>query len=904
MRELRLVMVVLAWGALLVCAQAEKGDEAQDMVRRGMAEALEARWAGGRSAEEKHLLARAYANQARRARAGEARDKAFEAADAHYRAWIELLERDARRTDPADVVALGAARVEYAGMILSGQAAEPLDQYEITNGLKADEPRLAELLTRAGKQYQEAEKTLKPIVDDLPYYEEDLLAAGMYDAFQQTRLDLKFNLGWVGYYLGVLAEDPSRARQLLEAAERRFQELIDSGQTGQMRYQCYMALGMTRWRQGEFDEAERMFGYALGPDVSPVTAVQVRYQLARAQLAAEKFDEARTTLGPVVVRDPQNLPAGYGPARFYVNLAHIWHAYSYLLEAVDLMKVARESTARTAIETKAQRRRELGLAEFKRLSERGGPWPGLVQLYVASTVSVHTPLDELSPMELHFTAGVLLDAQRYDEALRRLEAARARLEAQTSADKRVLADVLFELGRAHYLLKDERKAAAVFQNLAEEYAASDNAPQAVTFAYTLWGRVAERSQQVEDYLRLADTLRTLIARYAEHPKRAEARWLLPVALQLAGRYAQAAEAFAEVPRDGPHGEAAAFRELVCRRLALDARRSEMTDVAYAEAARRLARALARYAPLAYERAQAMTPAKKGEALEWSAEARVMAAELLVSPKVAGYRPALDVLESYEEQYPESGRLATVLAARIRAYRGLREFEQASKVLRAFLERATPAQRGVTLLALAQGMQEEVERLVEKGEGQQARRLAQDSVETFDELEKWLRAGEQRTRSLTFVRLGRAQMLHLAGQHDAALEIVNKLLAEEPNNGNYRYLQAQILTERLGDDGSKQEIQLVQEAWAALLADPAIRQRAPERYWEARYRWLEMGWRRRDARAVSTASQLRVLDRGSGVEPWVSRLDALLAEARRELGLEPLPASEADQPTSETLPTGG
>ena len=58
---------------LAVLAAGQQPDPAADidrLIQDGMAEALEGRLQGGRTPDEKHQLARAYANKARRARAG------------------------------------------------------------------------------------------------------------------------------------------------------------------------------------------------------------------------------------------------------------------------------------------------------------------------------------------------------------------------------------------------------------------------------------------------------------------------------------------------------------------------------------------------------------------------------------------------------------------------------------------------------------------------------------------------------------------------------------------------------------------------------------------------------------------------------------------------------------------
>lgn len=876
-------------------------DDVQRMVRDGMAEALDARLGGGRTAEEKHLLAQAYTNKARRQRQGDERKRAFEQADKKYRAWIEDLEKAARAGKVADLVRLGAARVEFAGMILSGQAASDLDEFEITGGRRGDRETLAGLLKAARGHYEQAQQDIQPLVDDLPAYEEELFEVGLYDPLLQADLDLRLNLGWANYYLGVVAPTGETQRGAhLAAAERLFQGLVNLGQTGQMRYRCYLALAMAQREQGRFDEAERNFGYALGEDVEPTIEAQVRYELARGQVKSGKFDEARTTLRPLVQKNPQNLSREDRPARFYINLAHLWDANSYLVEADVIRAEARGSTARTAILQKAQRSRETGLARMRRLARYGGPWPALVQIYVAASVNLKTPTSRLSVMELLYTAGVLSDAKRYDEALARLQEAASREDLDTD----LAGDVLFEIGRCQYQLTNQRGAAEAFGKLAREYRSHAKAPQAATFAYQLWGQIAEDSERQDDYLRLVDTLRNLIESFADHPKRVEAAWLLPVALQLAGRFESAAVQFAKVPEDSKHWEEAQFRRVMCRRRACEAVRGTLSAERYQAKGQRAAAALIRYADEAGERAEAAID--REAVIKWSAEARIAAAELLASQGVNDYQKALELVASFETQYPQSEQLGRVLAARIRAYRGLLEFDEASRILEQFLRAAPPEQVGGTLAALAKGMQEEVQRLLENGQTETARKLAADSVATFEELEKWVRAEPSRARNLDFVLSGRAQMHYLAGQHEEAQHLVSALLKKSPKNGNYQYLQALLLTDRLTEDTSAAEVKKTQDAWGGLLTDPAIRQRAPERYWEARYNWLALALRLGHAADVEKAiTQERVWYPDLGGASSKEKLEALLARARVAQGkpAETQPATETQPEGAEKQPDG-
>lgn len=882
----------LAWVASMpVAAQESPGapPEVEQAIRSGLVETLEVQFGPGATPQQKHWLAQAQANRARRARGETDRAQAFEQAERRYNDWIDALVRAAERGGVLDRVRVAAARTELAGLLLGGPAARELDEFELSLGRRGDRAQLTSVLERARGMYDAAQQALDPISRNIAAHEDELLAAGLYDVVQQARLDITLNLGWCYYYLGVLEErDGEQRRTRLATAERNFQELLNSGQSGPMRYLCTLALAMSQREQGKLVEAERSFAYVFQDDVAPALAAQARYELARTQLRGEKFDEARTTLRPLVDKDAEQLSADERAARFYINLAQLWDANSYLLEADASRREARNSPAATALLAKAQRSRESGLAKFRRLAQRGGPWPAVVQIYIAQSVDLRTPLGELSELELLFTASQLIDAKRYPDALVRLGEAAAR----ASEDATLAGEILFELGRVQYLLKDERAAAEAFERLATEHASHPKAEQAATFAYPLWGKVAERSKASADYERLIASLQNLLARYANHPRRDEALWLLPVALQAAGRFEEAAAEFARVPEASRYREEAQYRSAVCRRRAVEASRGQVEGESFAQAAQRAAEALRQYARAARERApQAVDPRA---VLRWAADAQIAAGELLAGPGVSAYDLALAAVADFEQAFPESDQVGRVLAVRIRAYRGQREFERAAAIVAQYLQAAAPEQVGATLATLARGMQEEVERLLGDGERASAEALARDAVATFEELERWVSADAARAGNRDAVRSGKARMLYLAGDLALALELVEALLTESPQNGNHLFLRAQVLTAALPAEPSAAEAEAAREAWGVLLRDAAIRQRAPEQYWEARYHWLRLTLARGAAADVETAIvQERVWWPELGGEPWQGRFAELLRAARTAQGKpaeEPQPAT--------------
>ncbi|MGD8453694.1 MAG: hypothetical protein PVJ57_17920 [Phycisphaerae bacterium] len=869
-------------------------------VREGMVETLESKFNGGRTADEIHLIAQACSNRARRARQAVARQRALDQADRRYQQWINTLEKTARSDASAKAtVNLAGARVEYAGMLMGLRAAGVLDEIEISAGQRGDRDQLRTALTAALEQYAAGGEVVNRLYDELDTREDEFLAAGVYSTIIQLKLDVTYNAGWAYYYLGMIEDKDERQRgEALRVAERCFQTLLDSGQSGQMLYQCYLGLAMAQREMKRFDDAERSFASAMQEGVEAVVAAQARCELARCHVAAKKFTEARTVLAPLISQDESQVSGEERALRFYLNLARLLDANSYLAEAEAIRAQATGSTAKTAILRQAERTRQIGLARFNQLAVQGGPWPAVVQLYIASSIDILAKPEDLSPVELLYSARQLVDAQRYKDAVARLNEALARPQFQVEPAERLPDDtdlagqLLMELGKCYYRLDEPAQAADAFDRLAREFRGHELAEQAATFAYQLRVEIARKSKQPADHAKLADTLLNLLQSFPEHPQRDEAAWLLPVTLQAAQRYAEAADEFAKIAADSPHHDEARLRELLCRRLALEARRGELTAEKYAQEGQTVADALRGYADETAKRAAELTPTEAKDLVTFSAEARVNAAELLASEGLERYQPALDLVSEFEQQHPDSDLIGRVLAVRIRAYRGLRQFEQATETLARYLE-AVPSERaGAVLSSLAGGMQQEVERMQQDGRSEAAAKLAGESVETFVQLEQWLEKHSQYAAQVPTVVFGRAQMLYAAGRLDEARQAVAGLLERNAQNGNYQRLLALILTKQLTGDATADQITSAKDAWGELLKDPSLRKRAPERFWEARYHWLALCLREGAAEEVDKSiKELQVWYPDLGGAPWADQLRELRREARTKLGL---PAEEAPE----------
>jgi tetratricopeptide (TPR) repeat protein len=905
MMRLALATALLAALAVTPATRAQQaGDEipadVQALVRDGQGAALEAKLSGARRPLDLELLARAYTNQARRERRSEDRDQAFNKAADFYGQWRAALERDATLPAAKREVSLAAARAMYGTAIVGVWADADLNEYELTGGRRGDRARLLDKLKLAREEFDGAAARLDPLVRDLSAREDEFLALGIDDQIRTLRLDITLTRSWVNYYIGLLETDEATRTAALQAAQAGFRELIDSAYVGRMIYRCFLGLGVSLRELRQFDEAVRAlnnvprYGAAAaaadgedpadGVDIS--LQVQVRCELARLLLAQGKFEEARAELAPLAERDLDTLRNEERPATFYFNLAVILDAASYLQEAEQIRAQAEGHRSARSLLANAERIRARGVGKFQRLALRGGGWNAIAQVYIVSSLARDADPTTLSPADLLYVARDMLARDELAPALERLREAAGRSDLEPA----LAGDILFELGTAQYKTDDWRSAAETFARLAGEFRSHDKASQAAAFAYQLWAKLAEESKAPADYQKLADVLLNLLQSYPQHPNRPEAAWWLPVALQAAGKLDDAAAEFAKIPESSPHWEEAQFRRALCARLAVEQKRGELTPDEFRQQAGAAADLLRQYGRDASERAAA--GGAKATAKTWAAQAEVAAAELLAAQGVDRFEDARAVVDGFEERYPDSDLVGRVLGVRIRAYRGLRQFEQAAQILDQYLQ-SVPAERaGAVLAVLASGMEEEVARLADGGQADAARELAKEAIVTFEQLARWCAADPARAANARVVRLGLARMQYQAGEHAAALETARGLLADDPRNGQYQRVLAQALTAQLGDSADAAAVTAAQAAWGELLKDSALRQRAPQVFWEAQYNYLALLLRSGDAGTVKQAiRQQSIWFPDLGGPPWQERLRQLLTEAE----------TRAPDPAAETPP---
>jgi tetratricopeptide (TPR) repeat protein len=856
----------------------ESGADVTRMVDAGMVEALQARFGAQPATDQLRLLAIAHANKAALQTADAACDADFRAARRRYEAWITAIGRDAQLDPTKREVDAAGARIALSAMILMRWAAPDLDRNEITNGAFDSADRLESLLRDAGALLDQALAALDPLAEAIaagdPDTEERFLALGIYDAVRRLRFEGRFHLGHCRLYLASLPQSPAKERlNALRDAERLFQSVINAGTSGDAAARAQLGLAVTLRRQGRFDEARQYYDAALKlVDEGPVAA-RARVERAGCEIDAGRFQDARLGLDPLVSLDPANLAADQQASRFYVNLAHVWDANSYLLEADRLSQVA-DAPPGDAVARRARAIRDQGLVRMNRLAARGGPWPELVALYVGSTFDPRAPIDSLTPAELLFAARDC--AQRGDHAAAQ-ERLRAALARETGAE--LTGEIVFELAGSLAITGETREAAQLFDRLVREHAQHPKSEQATTHAYQLWARIAEDGGDRADYLRLSDALRALLRHHPRHEHRLDATWWLPLALERGGEFEQAAAHYASVPAESPHWEEARYRRVVCRRRAWQANR----DTASAQ---RIADELHGYAIEAYARAS--NTADPAAVRAWAARALLESAEVCL-PVDGGFNRALTILDAFDVPQADATLAGRALGVRILALRGLGKLDEASRVARDALDRLSPDESAPVLALLASAVLDQLDRFEADDVRAEARALATAALDVFERLEARSRETESSasTSGLDAARFALARVRYAAGKPAEARIVIESLLESQPNRGDYRRLQALVLTALVGSDGrisrtaTAQTLAAAKDAWAKLLSDRQLLHKAPQRYWEARYQFLRLLLAQgKAAEVVAAIEQERVWRPELGGPPWRARLEQLLADARQ------------------------
>ncbi len=865
------LLAVLLTGPARTTARSE---DLEALVQDGHVEALERRFPEPRNADQLRMLALAQRNRAASISDTHDRRNAYEDAARRFEAWIERLRVSAR--DPRQrAVELAEARMIYADMILGGWLVPDFDALERTDLHDGDRLRVTRLLVRARSLCREAATSLEPLrkaLEGSDRTREKFLVLGILDPLETLPDQIAYRLAWADVYLaryGGRGAPPDEI--LLPEATAAFEQLLAESHRPSLIDRARLGLAIALWQQRRYADASVQFRALLRHRVDPALEAQGRYFWARNEIDAGRFGEARTILRPMVSADPAGATQP-GPILFYRNLAEIWFARSRLLEAERLERLAGGQPG-PVLRRRIHMLREQGLLALHALARRSAAWRALIDVHVADHLRADTPPSQLEPVELLFLADRLMRENKPAEAAEVLREALGRPDV--SRDLRP--ELLFASGRALLASGQRPQAAATFELLLQQPADDGLLFEAAAQAVQARLQIARQSRRPEDARHVARLIDRILKHWPQHPQRAALLWTRAVALWQAGDFDQAAQAFARIPPDSPHAAEAAFRRVMAIRRAYELRRPRLDAASRLREAQQAAGALLEYARSG-ELASDHTLARAH-----AAEARVSAAELYVEAGGELARAALNVLAEFERTYPDSPLRARVLAARIAAFLQLGDVQAALRRVDDFVKSASAEQVGPVLARVAQALLDQLpERREQAGKAQI--RAATQAVPLLRRLRDWAAQKPRRHKYRAAAAYGLARALYVAGRYGEALRTLEAQLQDDPANGPYLLLAARVRTAMLRDGAPLEAIRRARDAWGRLLADGTLRQRAPKRYYEARYHYLELTLRAGRADDVLEAiRQERIWDPTLGGPPWQARFVELEKRAARAAG---------------------
>jgi tetratricopeptide (TPR) repeat protein len=878
------------------------------------------------------FIARAHAQAAAQTQDPEAREHHLAKAVEEYRD-ILALQADAkwfrgekRRFEVAQW------HVEMGDLILRRWIAPDMDRYEITSGLDFDRARVTRRLQEAQTAYAAAGELLDDLMIGMRTEEERYLLMGLAGKIVPLQEQQQLNGAWASLYLGLTAAPETEGRKgLFTTALNAFDAVGRVAKEPDRKYNALLGAGIALSHIKHYAEADAAFDRIIRSTAPLPLTARARFERARSLIEAHRFDEARDELDALAAITEPEPGSEYAGALFYIRLAPLIRAYTYCRE----LETNRGGSAkeRKAVQDQAY-------AAFAKITEQGGIWPEIVQVYLDTFGKQKRELTDLTDVELRAKVERLMAGKEYGEAIPILK-----IILDRASMKEYHAEAGFNLGVCYFQAQDLRGAAEAFLGVARSKPAADVGEKATEHAYRCWRQLAHASDKPEDYLQLAAAGELLAGQFPQHRLATEAAWVAALARQEGGDYTAALTAYGRVPQTSGNYWAARRNIARCRQAIYDGmsstasaprrrRAAEEAANAWAAVADELAAALKaqsdKPAPASKEsrpkKGASSRPAKTmnshlspvgipgfsslAEVEEWITDARLAAAALFAGDEIRGFNDGLRVLADL----PLTGR---VLALRIRCYRGLGDLKAANLVLEGFIRQSGDAagsaepssqpgenQTGeavageptsvlAALVGLAAEMEKEVTRLKKIGRDVEATHMAADAVETIRQLLDWIQKQPEYKKHVPTVRYSLVKALAQAGCPQEAMTQLEELMRESPSEGEYIRTAARLQEDIARGAGEATSapagagrasrdaaLDKAEALWAKLLEDQTLRDRAPDAYWEARYHWLEHQLRHGHAAEVVKgieAEQAWYPDLGGA--PWQTKLLDLAKQAQ-------------------------
>ena len=852
------------------------------LVKRGMPELVEEMLVG-KAPRHRAYVARAHAKAGIDETSSVAREVHYEKAAKEYRAVIALGRNLRWLVDERRRIDLAEWRVEFADMILRHWIAPQLDQYEITSGLEFDSQLLMSRLREAVDTYDAAGKILKDLDIGLRTDEERYLLLGIADRISGLLAQQQVNASWARLYLAMVggpdgSDRPRLLGEALGAFDLASRSIRGTGEQVARKYNALLGAGIVLRESGRFDEAHAAFDRVLSSTAPPGLTARAHYEKARSLLKARRFEFARRELGRLALVPTDRLRKGESGALFYVRLADLILAFSYMLEA------------RVEGVTAVERKELLGTARdrFEALAARGGSWPRMARIYLDSIAGAKRDLAQLTDAELVVVANRSMASLDYPRAIQSWKILISRDAGQARRH-----EARFNLAVCYFQTGDVRSAAVAFLEEARSHPPPSIADQVFEYAYRCWRQIAAETESREDYSHLAAAASLLAERLPDHQQAAEAGWVAALALEEAADYRGALREYGRVPRSSSQYWQARRNIARCKQKIHDSLRSNDAASRRERTARRAVEewlslaedlsvsgggdpASSRSIPeSARNRAESPAPPDESVRVRWMHEARLAAASLLVGEDLRDYRHCLDLLG----QLPSTGR---ILGLRMRCLQALGRMKEANRVMEDYLQQGAGQELGALLVGLAAEMESEIKKLERLGRLRQARQSAADSIPMIRHVLQWIRAEPDHARYTPIVQFSLARTMILAGRRDDAMLLLDELMAQYPDNGAY-LREAALLQERRAESlplsDRPSALDEAESLWAKMLEDPSLRASGPEVYWEARYHWLKHQLRHGHANEVVRGIESeKAWYPDLGGRPWRERLLQLAERA--------------------------
>lgn len=801
-------------------------------------------------------IARAYAKAAGGSKDSEERQRFLEKSAAAYRQVTALSDNEKwyrglrRRFDVAQW------KVELADLLLRHLAAPDLDRFEATSGLDFDRPRLIGLLREAHRVYLDAGRRLDELLVDLRTQERRFLLLGLADKITSLADVRRLNAAWADVYLAMVDDQPAHRSTLLDSALTDFDFVSRTARDPERKYNALVGAGVALRESDRYAEAIAAFDRVRLSTASTHLIVRARFEEARAHLRARHFDEARRELAELEQRSSSDTDDS---ARYYVRLAPMILAYCDLQESSTLAPGGARQAAL----------REKAVGAFNDLAKQGGPWTSIARAYLDRIQASHHRLDDLSNAELSLNAARLMTEEKYDQAI---ESLRMLLSRRVDGDRRLRNE--FNLAVCYFQTGDLHAAVDHFESLAKNPESGDLMQRATLYAYDCRRKIASSEKNVENYKRLAEAANDLAERFSANENAKEARWIAALAYQEAGQLTLAIAAYERIPSGTPDHKPALQGIAVCRQRLYD----ELSTDASRERRRRVARAAVDAWKTVARAFEGTNPPPTTSSSQYSTmeEANLAAARILAGPDLSSFDEAMAILRTLAP----SDR--TILF-QLQCLRGQGDDKNARREFDELLRKASAAQRGRVLTALALQLEKRSSQLDAVGQREQAQKSWRETADVVRELLGWLSHQTGDDGATTAARSCLARSLAGSGDTGGALAEYDRLIAGDPTNGGYLRDAARLCEElaRRGDSpDTAAAADRAENYWARLLRDGHLRERSPAVYWEARYSWLAHQLRHgRAADVWKGIESERAWYPDLGGPPWQGRLIELAKKAR-------------------------